>query len=117
METLVIAIAGLCFGVLLARVRIPRFEPLPMICTLVLVAIGIVGMTPWAGGLLVNGLTFVVAAAGATCLYGAELWKKNGLGEPFSFWQLVWMSAIRPGYLQAVHDQATDEESELAPLK
>ena len=113
METVAIAIAGLCFGVIITRARIPRFDPFPLICALVLVTIGVVSTTPWDGGTLSNGLIFVFAAVGAASLYGAQLWRKTPLNGAFSFWQLAWMSAFRPGYIRAAHDQAVKDDSKV----
>ena len=116
MDSVLIGIAGLCFGVLMTRSRIPRFQLLPLACLLVLAAIGVAVLIQMDRGSLLNALVFTSSALLAACIYGAELWKRNGLDETFSTWRLIWMSAFRPGYLRAVYEQS-EENSEVEPGK
>lgn len=108
MDSVLIGIAGLCLGVLLAHTRIPRIQLLPLVCLLILAGIGYATLMWAGGGSLLNGLLFVFAAILAACIYGAQLWKRRGLAEAFSTWQLIWMSALRPGYLRAASEQSTE---------
>lgn len=105
MESVIIGIAGVCLGALVAHSGIPRVQLVPMICSLILTAMGVVAVIQMQQASMYNGLLFAFSALLAEGIYGAELWKRHGLNEAFSSWQLIWMSCFRPRYLRAVYEQ------------
>jgi hypothetical protein len=109
METVLIGIAGLCFGVLLAQSLVPRIQMLPMICWLLLAGAGAAVIVQIDPSSMLNAVLFVVLVIASTGLYSAELWKRRGLDKTHSSWQLIWMSAFRPGYLRSTYERAEEE--------
>lgn len=112
MESVVVGIAGLCFGVLISRSRVPHIQVLPMVCSLLLAAIGVVLLIQTGHGSLFNGLLLTFSALVAALVYSAELWKRQGLDKEYTPWDLIWMSVFRPGYLARSHAGSSDVDSE-----
>ena len=104
MNTVVVGLAGLCLGALVARASVPRLQLLPLACSLILAVVGVVPLLLASPESLLNGLLCVFTVVVAASLYGAELWRRTVLGAEFSRWQLVWMGAWLPGYLRAAYE-------------
>ena len=114
MDSIIIGAAGLCFGVLTARACVPRTQLLPLVCSLALSLIGVVPLILGSSGSLLNGLIFTFAVLISAAVYGAELWRRTGLGQEFSLWQLIWIGLWRPRYLRAAYEaDAKSAENQL----
>lgn len=98
-------IVGLCFGVLTAQTRTPRFRLLPFLSLVVLLVAAVVLFTQSTFGSPIGTFVFVSAYLVALTFYSAEIWRREGLGERYTFWQLTWLSAWHPNELRAAFQE------------
>lgn len=109
MGTVVVVFAGLCVGALMALADIPRTRYLVWFCA---AAVGLVLTAVFVesrNGSWFDGSLFAASALVGASVYGAELWRRLGLREAYSYWELIWMTTLRPGYLRASWKQAKEE--------
>lgn len=109
MNVVLIVFAGLCIGALVAQGSIPHTRILLWACSAILTAILGAVFVQSGDASFFSGTLFTVSTIAGACVYGAEVWKRRGLREAYSHWQLIWMSALRPGYLRASYEQSKEE--------
>ena len=109
-------IAGLCFGVLTAQARTPRFQLLPFLALLFLLVVAVIALIQSGFGAPIGPFVFLAADIVASVLYSAHIWRREGLGEMYTFWQLVWIGALYPNQLHAgLQDHPESADRDAAP--
>ncbi|MEN2737893.1 hypothetical protein ABCS02_08890 [Microbacterium sp. X-17] len=102
MQYVIVGIAGLAAGVLLATARVPRLRWVPFLALFVLLVIAAVAGSLAIGLGIVDGLVFLAATVASSVAYAAWLWRDLGT-VPGTFWQLVRDETLRPESLRAAH--------------
>lgn len=108
METVFVGIVGLCIGVLMAHCWVPRVQIVPWVCSTIVTASVAVVIVRSDVDSVDFGSVFTLGVIVGGCLYAAELWRRLGLREKYSYWELIWMSVFRPGYLRASYKQSQE---------
>lgn len=100
---IIIAIAGLCLGVLLATVRIPTVQWIPSL-SLLLLGIGVVlGIGRiWEINLLA-GLILIIAAQIGSFFYSGKLWQQQGLEPGLTYMDWAKRGFLHEGYLRRLY--------------
>jgi|GEM_PF-3456634 len=101
MDVVVMAILGLCFGVLTARARTPRFQFLPFLSLAILMLVAVIVLIQSGYASPIGPFVFLAADVAAATLYSAEIWRREGLARMYTFWQLVWIGGLYPSQLRA----------------
>jgi hypothetical protein len=86
----------------------PRFQLLPFLSLLFLLGVTVIALTQSGLGSPLGTLVFLVADFIALALYSAQIWRREGLGELYTFWQLVWIGALYPDQLRAARLEHLD---------
>lgn len=105
MDVAGMGIVGICFGVLTAQTRTPRFRLLPFLSLLILLVAAVILLTQSALGPPIGTLVFLSTYLVALTLYSAQIWRREGLGERYTFWELTWLSAWHPNQLRAAFQE------------
>ena len=93
----------------MAHSWIPRAQIVPLVSSTVVAAFVAVALAQTDANFVDLGSVFTLGVIIGACLYGAALWKQLGLREFYSYWELIWMSILRPGYLRASYKQSTEK--------
>lgn len=112
MEYLVAAAVGAALGVGFAAGRIPSPRPVALWATALLAVAAATALVYWSPSNLLAGLALVLAGVVSTCLYGAALWAREGLGACFGYWQLAWRVAVSPRRLRDLAASLEKESGE-----
>ncbi|MCD2441822.1 hypothetical protein LQ757_05965 [Agromyces sp. SYSU K20354] len=114
MDLVVMGIAGLCFGILTAQTRTPRFQLLPFLSLLFLLLIAVIAVIQSGYGSPIGPFVFLAADIVAHAFYSAHIWRREGLDQMYTFWQLVWIDGWYPNQLRAAlqgHLESTDRDA------
>lgn len=100
---IIIAMAGLCLGVILATVRIPTIQWIPSL-SLLLLGIGVVlGVSRiWEINLLA-GLILIITAQAGSFLYSGKLWQQQGLEPGLTYMDWAKRGFLHEGYLRRLY--------------
>lgn len=100
---IIIAVAGLCLGVLLATVRIPTVHWIPFL-SLLLLGIGVVlGISQiWEINLLA-GIILIITAQIGSFFYSGKLWQQQGLEPGLTYMDWAKRGFLHEGYLRRLY--------------
>ena len=116
-QLVIIAVLGLCLGVLLATVRIPEVQWIPSLSLILLTVGAVLGMEEmWEAGLL-GGLVFLASVLLGSFLYSGRLWQRLDLEPGVSYLQWAGRDLLHQGYLRRLyraHRAGAVEQSETA---
>ncbi|MBO0898336.1 hypothetical protein [Arthrobacter sunyaminii] len=110
---IIIAILGLCLGVLLATVRIPEIRWVPFL-SLILLTVGAVLAIQriWEVNIL-GGLVLLLGTLLGSFFYSGKLWQRLDLEPGVSYLQWAQRDLLHQGYLRGLY--RTERAEPLAP--
>ncbi len=100
---IIIAVLGLCLGVLLATVRIPETQWIPFL-SLILLTVGSVFALRelWQAG-LTGGLVLLAGILLGSSCYAGRLWQRLDMEPGVSYLQWAWRDLLHQGYLRRLY--------------
>ncbi|WGD38539.1 hypothetical protein [Lysinibacter sp. HNR] len=103
---LIIGLAGLAIGVLVASSRVPRMRWIEFFSTLALLVPVIWLMVQMGYNSFFETLTLVVTVLLASALYAGLLWKRENIDPSVTYWKWVWMECVNSRYVRSMYRES-----------
>ncbi|MBG6192377.1 hypothetical protein IWX64_003349 [Arthrobacter sp. CAN_A212] len=107
MQLIAVGLVGICFGVVLASLKVPQIRWVPLVCVSLLVVVAVAMFHQVATISLVDGLFFVLSVAISTSLYAGAMWKRESVDPSLGYWEWVIRDLTQPSYGRRVHESVS----------
>ena len=109
MDLAVAVLLGASFGVLTARVKVPRIEWIPFIACMVLFIAAVVVYLQIVPAAQLAGVVMALSDGVAFALYAGVLWKREELEPGISYWGWVRREMVGGGYTRRLYATVHNE--------
>lgn len=99
----VMTVAGVCLGIVLAAVAVPRVKVVPLVSVIVLAVLVAAALFMVDLANSTTSLVFGAAICSSSATYAGAMWKRVLPQLPNHLSWFVWCHFSRPGYLRALH--------------